>query len=145
MDYRKIAKDDLRKYSALKMGIEHNKTHISMLENAAQSVKIGTSDSTPVIGGTSRAEDKLINNIAMRDRLTLNNLAVEKLVGMIDDALAILSDVERLVLTRMYINQEKHAVSRLCEELGYEKTRVYEIKDQAISKFTVAMYAIECL
>ena len=145
MDYRKIAKDDLRRYKSLKMGIEHNIRHIHMLEDAAKRIKTGASDSTPVIGGTSRAEDKLINNIAMRDRLTLNNLAVERLVGMIDDALTVLNDVERLVLTRMYINQEKHAVERLCEELAYEKSRIYQIKDQALQKFTVAMYAIESL
>ena len=145
MDYRKVAKDDLRRYNALKMGIEHNKTHISMLEDNATSIKTGMSDATPVMGGTSRAEDKLIHNIALRERLTLNNLAVEKLVGMIDDALTVLSDVERLVLTRMYINQEKRAVDRLCEELAYEKSRIYQIKDQALQKFTVAMYAIESL
>jgi len=28
------------------------------------------------------------------------------------------------------------------EELNYEKTRVYEIKDQALYKFTIAMYGI---
>ena len=145
MDYRKIAKEDLRRYNALKMGIEHNAEHIRILDEKAKSIKIGTTDSTPVIGGTSRAEDNLINNIALRDRLTLNNLAVEKLVGMIDDALSVLNDVERLVLTRMYINQEKHAVDRLCEELAYEKSRIYQIKDQALQKFTIAMYAIESL
>ena len=69
-------------------------------------------------------------------------MANKKLLDLIERGLASLDKTERLVLDRFYIDRPKNHVERLMEELNYEKTRVYEIKDQALYKFTIAMYGI---
>ena len=41
-------------------------------------------------------------------------------------------ETTRRVLELMHINREEHAVSRLCQELGYESAQIYRVKDRAL-------------
>ena len=77
-----------------------------------------------------------------RERLAANYKAVSKLVRQIEIALSLLGEDEQLALERFYIHRQEQHVERLCEELGYEKSRVYELKDRALRRFTIAMYGI---
>lgn len=143
MDWQRVAADDLRRYETMQRSLISIPTKIRVLEDKAKSIKAGISDAEPVIGGSSRAEDRLISNIQERERLRLNYSVAKRLVGMIDGALSLLTDKERRVLERFYILQhESGYVERLCNELGYEKTRIYELKNIALKKFTIAMYGI---
>lgn len=122
MDFRKVAIEDLKNLNYLELGIEHNKERIEELKDSSN-----------------------IDDITARERAELNNRAVIPLVKNIKESLASLTETERKVLRRMYIDSERGAVERLCEELYCEKSTVYRIKDEAIRKFTLAMYGIEAL
>ena len=142
MDWKKEAIEDLRNYEALKLSLHNIPEAMEALTEQYLSVKSGMSDAIPVNGGTSTAEDKMINNIAKRERLKHNHAAAAKLLDCIDKALQTLTDNERLVLEKFYINRPKRHIEHLCEVLGYEKTRVYEIADKALMRFTKAMYGV---
>ena len=64
----------------------------------------------------------------------------EALVELTEKVLDVLDKKERAVLEGFYINREDNHVDVLCERLHFEKTRLYEIKDNALRKFTMAMY-----
>ncbi len=136
MDWRKIAAEDLRQYPYLKAGYKHNEDRIRDLDERI--ARLTTS-------GIAADDDRIIECVTNRDKLKLSNGAIAPLVKPVEDSLKLLSENERCVLTRMYINNEKKALDRLCEELCYEKSRIYQIRNEALRKFTVAMYGIEAL
>ena len=136
MDWRKIAAEDLRQYPYLKAGYKHNEDRIRDLDERIARL---------TASGIAADDDRIIECVANRDKLKLSNGAIAPLVKPVEDSLELLSENERCVLTRMYINNEKKALDRLCEELCYEKSRIYQIRNEALRKFTVAMYGIEAL
>jgi ArpU family phage transcriptional regulator len=58
-------------------------------------------------------------------------------------ALESLPAKERQVLDRFYINRESGHVDRLCEELGYETSNVYRMKNRALGHFAEVLYGSE--
>ncbi|MBQ9534329.1 MAG: hypothetical protein IJU78_00585 [Clostridia bacterium] len=47
---------------------------------------------------------------------------------------------EQQVLDRFYINRESGHVDRLCEELGYETSNVYRMKNRALGHFAEVLF-----
>jgi len=142
MKWSDFAIQDLRKYKYLKASLESIPERMEALRCKLVSVKGTATDKDPVQGGTSRYEDNLLDIIVEKERLKYLYRANKKLLALIERGLASLNKTERLVLDRFYIDRPKGHVEKLMEELNYEKSRVYEIKDQALYKFTVAMYGI---
>ena len=64
----------------------------------------------------------------------------EKTLEVIRRGLAALTPEERLILSRFYIYREKGHAQRLCQTLSVEQSSVYRRKDQAVEKFTEAVY-----
>ena len=143
MDYKKEAVSDLRRYLAMKRGVENNRERMAALEAEARGVRLSLDDGVKVLGGGGHAEDRLINILAERERLRLTNRAVRPLVRAMDRAMELLSDGERNVLERFYVDRRPGYLDVLCDELGYEERQIYNIKDEALRKFTLAMYGIE--
>ena len=91
-------------------------------------------------GGSGSREDWILGCMVKKEKL-LRNLDRAKLwVEFMDKGLAVLTEDERHILDRFYINPAKGNVDRLCEELFVEKTALYKRKDAALRKFTVALY-----
>ena len=63
-----------------------------------------------------------------------------KWVALVDAGLEILSEEDRLVLLRFYMYPERGNVERLCGELGLEKSAVYDRREKALRRFTLALY-----
>lgn len=142
LDWKKCAIEDLRKYEGMKRSLELIPKKIRALEEQASSMKGVRMGREPVQGGTSYYEDRLIDNIVERDRLTLNYKAAKILVERIDKAVELLSSQERRVLELFYIRKQEGYIQRLCEELGYEERSIYRMKEDALRKITYAMYGI---
>lgn len=142
MKWSDCAIQDLRKYKYLKASMESIPERMEALHCRLVSVKGAATDKVPVKGGSSRYEDTLVDIIVEKERLKYLYRANKMLLDLIERGLASLDKTERLVLERFYIDRPKNHVEKLMEELNYEKSRVYEIKDQALYKFTIAMYGI---
>lgn len=130
----------LREYTARKAAIVSLPLEIKRLEADCGRIRSASADGTPVHGGGSTREDMLLSNICLREELTKQLADTQAWIEIIDRALAALTDDERLVLDRFYINPAKGNVDRLCEELGIEKATVYRRKESALRKFTIAFY-----
>lgn len=142
MKWTDCAIQDLRKYKHLKESLESIPERMEALRCRFESIKGAVTDKIPVKGGSSRYEDNLLDIIVEKERLQLLYKANKTLLDLIERGLSSLDKTERLVLDRFYIDRPKDHVEKLMEELNYERSRIYEIKDQALYKFTISMYGI---
>lgn len=143
MDWKYEAMDKLRGYEARQRALENIPDELTRLESSFVSVRSATTDSTPVTGGGSGREDAMLSNIVHRQELERTLKQAKLWVRMVDRALSVLEDDERLVLDMMYIHRGKGNVGRLRETLGLQDDRsVYKRKDKALYLFTLALYGI---
>lgn len=142
MEYWKYkAIDKLKDYSAQKAALQSLPEEIERLESEAYSIKSATGDGTPVNGGGSGREDRLLSNIVKREEHKAMLHRATLAVGMVDRGLEVLTDEENHMLRVMYITGEKGRVDRLLNELGLaEESSLYKRVNKALQRFTIAMY-----
>lgn len=141
-DWKYNAVQDLKEYQSVQSSLHNLSEEIKNLEIEMQITKGTRFDRTPVQGGGNGYEDRMINNIDRRGRLEENLRIANHKVKRIESGLKVLSDKEKLVLSRFYVERTGDYIDRLCHELGYEKTQIYRIKDMALKKFTLSMFGI---
>lgn len=142
MNWQKMSIDRLKEYEARQQALILIPEQIRTLEMNLSAIRAARTDGTPVKESGNKREDRLINNIATRKELERNLKIAESEAEITAQGLAILTPEERTVLYKFYINRPRRHVEELCEELNFEKTRVYEIKDIALRKFTRAVYGV---
>ena len=143
IDYRSLAIERLQSYPAQKASLEGLEQEIRMLEERMTAPRGGaSSDATPVREGGNRYEDRLLTDIAKKEEMkwAKERACFETL--RVGNALNALSDEQRLILDRFYMHRQSGYVERLCEELGYEKTQIYKMKDDALYLFTLNLYGV---
>lgn len=142
MKWKNEAMDKLRRYDGMRQALLNIPREIALLKAEAAAIRKAPMDTTPV-KSSSRREDALINNLARRQELEWTLKQVKNWLEVADRGLSALSQDEQLVLQRMYLYPEKGALERLCKELGIEQSSVYRKRDQALQRFTIALYGFE--
>ena len=142
MNWRREAIEKLRNYEAHKQALESLPKEIRRLESAYTGIRSATTDGTPVSGGSSTREDAMLSNIVHRDELKRRLKEARLWVSIVDKALDILTDEEQILLDRFYIHQAKGAIEALCGRLNIEKATVYRRRDNALRRFTIALYGV---
>ena len=143
LNWSVFAVQRLRDYEDRKTAVENITDQIKALEQRFTAIRSATTDGTPVQGGNeNKREEMLINNISTREELKKNLDIITREIEITEKALDKLTDEERLILTRFFIERQKRYVERLCGELFVSKTRLYQMKDAALKKFTLACYGI---
>ena len=142
MEYWKYkAIDKLKDYSAQKAALQNLLEEIARLESEACSIKSATGDGTPVKGGGSGREDRLLSNIVKREEHKAMLHRATLAVRQVERGLNVLTGEERHLLDVMYIINEKGRADRLMEELGLaEESSLYKRVNKALLRFTIAMY-----
>lgn len=138
--WRRQAEDDLREYEAKKKSLENIPDQIRELEEKMTSIRSQTADSVSVKGGGGSRDDAYLNNIVARDRLSANLEDNRRFVSRVSNALSILTDDEKKILTRFYIVPERGVAFNLAEEKHVEHKTIYRWKDAALERFATAMY-----
>ena len=139
MNWKQESKDELREYEAKRKALESIPSDIAQLR--AEMAKLGGGPSSiPVQGGGSRWEDRQINLIVKCDKLKTSLAYTRYWVKKVERGLSVLSPEERMILDRFYINPAKGNVDRLCGDLHLEKSAVYDRKEAALRKYTLARY-----
>ena len=143
MDWRKISIERLKDYENRKTALLSIPEQLESLELEFTSIRAVAMDGQEIKGGGGcKREDALINNIVKRDELKRNLKIVKNEVAVTERGLKGLNSDEEKILNRFYINRIHGHVELLCEELNFEKSRVYAIKEDALKKFTLACYGI---
>lgn len=142
MDWKREAIDKLKNYEARRAALENIPGEIKRLESACTGIRSATDGGVPVAGGGRTREDTMLSNIVRREELKRLLKEARLWVVQVDRAMAVLDGEERLVLDHLYIHQAKGNVGTLCERLNLEKTAVYDRRDKALRRFTVALYGV---
>ncbi len=140
MDWKQEAIDKLRGYEANKKALDNIPLELERLESAYASIRSATSDSTPVTGGGSTREDALLSNIVHREELARRLEESRLWIKIVDGALSVLDEEDQLMLILCFIRKAKGAIDDLCYRLNVEKSAVYRRRDQALRRFTLALY-----
>ena len=143
MNWQKISIQRLRDYESRRNSLELIPEQLETLEMNFTAIRAASTDGTPTRDGTSnRREDALISNIAMRDELK-NNLAIAKReIEITEKGLEALTVEQHKILYSFFVNRPYRHIELLCEELHVEKTKLYQMKDEALKKFTLACYGV---
>ena len=141
MNWKKEAANDLRTYPQRKAACENIRERIQILDEQFKSLR-GVSTDTPVKGGMSRQEEKLLDNIYEREKLEFSLKVAEALVELTEKGLEKLNETEKAVLEGFYFEKLETRVERLCERFSVEKSTLYRMKDSALEKFTRSEYGI---
>lgn len=140
MEWKYEAMKKLKEYTAVKAALANIPDEISRLEQEACSIKSATADGTPVKGGGSGREDRLLSNIVMRQELEGMLVRVKKSVSIVERGLAVLTEDERYLLDRMYIYPELGGKERLmAERCLADPSSLYKQVNRALRHFTIAM------
>lgn len=131
---------DLRLYGQRKRFLENVDSQLMWLENDFAALKGCATDSEAVDGGASRSEDHLLNNIVKRDKLRQNKELSEKFVQTIEKTLYLLPKQQQEILTEFFVDRSRGHIERLMDKMHVEKSRVYELKDEALHNFTILRY-----
>lgn len=137
-------KDDLARYGGQLVAVTTLPDELRRLELEYESIKIANTDTTPVQGGGTVYEDRLLTNIARREKTSMALSMTQIDIERIEAALDCLDETERHIVDTMYIHRHRGAVGRLREELGLEDERsVYKRAERALKKLTYALYGRE--
>lgn len=139
MDWKTCAVDDLRRYNQMKIGILNSRDKLKNIESTALSAR------TSAEKCAKKTASHLVDAIVESERLKTNIEVAESLTTLIDRGLSSLTDHERRVLEEFYMTDNPKGVRRLRDELGYAPRSLYRLRDNALKKFTLAMYGVEML
>lgn len=143
MNWKKEAANDLKEYKYLQNYVENYEDLLEELDARMTRLHSGKAEQVPVSGGGgTRIEDDWLSCIVKKDRLKSQHLERWTRFQRLKGALSILPSEERMVLEYFYIDRPKNHVDRLCDRLGYEKSQVYRLKDEALKNLTIALYGI---
>lgn len=135
--YRTITKGVLSEYPIIKTKLVNLPERIATEEARLTAIRSASAESAAVSGsGTNTRQERDIAIIAECDRLRNELRLAKKDVDCIERALAVLDERERRVIELMDIQQQPGAIERLCAELGYERTKIYGIRNGALDKFS---------
>lgn len=138
MNWKKIAIERLQEYNARCLSLELIPEQLKTLELEYTSIKGATNDETAVKSTTRKKDDAWVANIVKREELKKSLQIAQSECFITEKALDTLSDEQKHILEMFYIYKQRGHVDRLSEELCVERSRVYELKDEALTRFTLA-------
>ena len=138
MNYKKWVYDDLSTYQYQKTAMVTIPEKLDALREKAEAIRIASYDSTH--GGGPSAEELLAANIAERQELEHNLRAARHHVRAVERALEALAADERKAIEYCALYPQSGGVRRLQEEIGYEKSQAYAIRDRAIHHMALLLH-----
>ena len=140
MNWKQEAIEKSEQYDARKQSLRSIPAEIDRLESCARQIRGAQTDGVAVKSSGGGREDMLLNNIIQREELNWSLEQAQKWVGLVESGLSVLSEEDRLILDRFYIQSEKGAADRLAGDLCLDVKTVYRRKDAALRRFTIALW-----
>lgn len=140
MNWKTEAIDRLRRYEAMKAAVQSIPDEIRRLELEATKIRSTRTDKLQVKSSITDYNELLLNNMVLREELQCTLKQAKMWVKTTERAMGELSSEDKLVLHRLFVVPERGNIERLCQELGCEQSTVYRKRDQALYRFTIALY-----
>lgn len=142
MNWREESIRKLRDYPARKNAIQTIPDEIEAINVRITSPRGSSTDKIAVREGGNKYEDALLDALTEKDALEESRCIALRQVRRIERGLRMLNEKERRTLEIFFIRRPPNHVDILMVELHCEKTMVYKMKDEALRRFTIAMYGI---
>lgn len=137
MSWQQSNIDRLKDYKLQKTALVNIPEQLEVLELKLTAIRAATADETAVKGGGSKTrEDSLIDILEEKRTLERKLDIAQRTVEIIERCLNELTEEQQKVLLRLFVNNGR--VENLCKELNLEKSRVYEIRNEALRSFAMA-------
>lgn len=144
MRWQKIVIEELENHQSKINSLDNIKTKLQNLENKKSSLKGANYDATPCTGsGGTHWEDNLINTIIEIDKLKETYKRNKKDVDRIAGALKKLDSQDYEIIEGFYIKKRKSYATEAAKKLQYDKSHIYNLKDNALRKLTLELYGRE--
>lgn len=139
--WQRLTIELLREINTKRKALSNIQERLSYLKDEMERVKGPVLNTTPVQGGAlNKEEERRLNNIALRAEMTLNAKELEREIENFDRAWQCLTELERIVLTVFFVEQQRDCVKRLSDQLGCEKSKIYYLRNDALYKMTLFLY-----
>lgn len=143
MNWKREVQDKLYKYPYKKQAISNLKERILYLDETLKTIKPVVMDKVPLRGGGTKQEDVMLNRIMEKELLTANLKDCKVEVKDIEKSLKILTETELEVIELFYLSMYRTSIEKICDRLGYEKSQVYNIRNDALRKMAIFLYGRE--
>lgn len=140
MNWKNEAIERLNRYPAMVQALENIPKEIKRIEWEAGNIPSGSADRIPAKTVAGPRDDRMINNMVRREELRCAYESARLWVDTTQKAMKVLTPQEESILRSMYIEPQRGVVTKLCNELGMEQSSVYRHRDQALYRFTMALY-----
>ena len=140
MNWKNVAMEKLRRYDTMRQALRNIPEELQRLKTEAVAIRGARTDGIFVRGSGNKQEDARINNIVEQQELEQTLKQVRQWLAVTERGLLSLDDEQRHILQRLYLYPQKGALDRLCNELGMEQSTIYRKRDQALLRFTTAIY-----
>lgn len=137
MDWKIYAIKDLRRYKFIKLGIINSKERLAIIDSETK---------TPLHTNRKRCTRKnaeLIDATIEANNLRQSISSAERTTKLLERALESLTEIERDILAKFYMDNNPKPASILSDELGFSVRSLYRARDEALEKFTLAMYGAD--
>lgn len=137
----KLAIDQLKEIDLKRQSLKNVQERIANLKPELSSVRATAASLAPAVGGElNKQETWLIDCFALQRELEISERQLKIEIESFDNAWVSLSEEEKTVLERFYVDRSKDYIDRLCDQFSCEKSKVYQIKDEALYKFAMQLY-----
>lgn len=140
MNWKSEAIERLSRYTAMTQAMENIPLELARLKLDAVQLRGCRPDRIPGGATPGPRDDALLGNLIKREELGAALKNAKLWVSTTDKAMSVLTGEERTILTKMYVTPQKGAVNDLCGALGLEQSSIYRKRDQALYRFTIALY-----
>lgn len=143
MDWEAEAIERLQGYETQQAALEKIPQELKRLEAIYTGIRAARLDGMPRAGSSaSTREDSMIGNITRKDNLKRKLREAKLWVETVEGGLSILDDEGRLALELLFMHPAKGNIDRLCGQLCVEKSAAYRRRDEALRRFTLALYGV---
>lgn len=140
MNWKREVLEKLHQYPLMEIAARNLPEEINRLEHESLGLRSGIGSAISGKGGGSHYEERLINNLILRQEMQQSLDQILWWINGVQQAMAVLPSDERVILERMCLYPEDNAQQRLCAELGIEQSSLYRKRESALRKLTIAMY-----
>lgn len=138
--WRDHAINELELYNARLNSLSSISEQIAELEESLTSIRSPAADSVSVRGGGGSADEKYLNILVKCDLLKKNLEEAQRTTQRVYNAMCTLTDTEAKILERRFMDKEEKAVVNMAKEKDADPRTIRNYLNDALKKFTVAMY-----
>lgn len=138
MNWKEEAAEKLRKLPMMVHAAASIPKELERLELEARMLQSGSNYAERGSLNVRAQENRLLDNMIRRRELQDLQENAERWVAVTSGALGKLTETEKKVLTKLYVEGED--VQQVCQVLRVERSSLYRCRDAALKKLTLALY-----